>query len=102
MLSGSLVTTAVEAGACECVGHGVACRQPTMDVLTTWRLGRKLIASHRKKVGCYEMVHSTSCCFRWPRGLRRRSWPLGYWNRGFKSRSKHGCLSLCFCVVLRR
>jgi hypothetical protein len=31
----------------------------------------------------------------WPRGLRRRSLPLGYWGRGFEYRSKHGCLSLC-------
>jgi hypothetical protein len=30
--------------------------------------------------------------------LRRRFWPLGYWDRGFESRSSHGCL--CFCVVL--
>jgi hypothetical protein len=27
-----------------------------------------------------------------------RSWQLGYWDRGFKSRSRHGCLSLRFCV----
>jgi hypothetical protein len=38
--------------------------------------------------------------YRWPRGLKRRSWPLGYWDRGFESRSRHGCLSLCFCVKL--
>jgi hypothetical protein len=38
---------------------------------------------------------------RWPRDLkRRRSWPLGYWDRGFESLPGHGCLSLCFCVVL--
>jgi hypothetical protein len=36
----------------------------------------------------------------WPRGPRRWSWPLGYWDRVFESRSGHGCLSLCFCVVL--
>jgi hypothetical protein len=34
------------------------------------------------------------------RGLRRRSWPLGYWDRGFQSRWRHGCLSLCFCDAL--
>jgi hypothetical protein len=37
---------------------------------------------------------------RWPRGLRRRYWPLGCWNRGFESCSRHGCLSLRFCIVL--
>jgi hypothetical protein len=40
------------------------------------------------------------CQSRWPRGLRRSSWPLGYCNRGFEFRSRHGCFSLCFCVVL--
>jgi hypothetical protein len=29
-----------------------------------------------------------------------RTEALGYWDRGFESRSRHGCLSLCFCVVL--
>jgi hypothetical protein len=29
----------------------------------------------------------------WPRGLRRRPWSLGLWNRGFESRLIHGCLS---------
>jgi hypothetical protein len=42
---------------------------------------------------------------RWPRGLRRRSWPFGYWDRGFESRSGMDvclCVSACvrFCVVL--
>jgi hypothetical protein len=35
---------------------------------------------------------------RWPRGLRRTFWPFRYWDRGFESRSRHGCL--CFCAVL--
>jgi hypothetical protein len=30
----------------------------------------------------------------------RGSWPVGCWDRGFESRSKHGCLSASFCVVL--
>jgi hypothetical protein len=39
------------------------------------------------------------CRSQQPRGLRRRSWPLGYWDRGFESCSRHGpCI--CFCVVL--
>jgi hypothetical protein len=37
---------------------------------------------------------------RWPRGLRRRSLPLGCWDSGFQSRCGHGCLSLCIYVVL--
>jgi hypothetical protein len=37
---------------------------------------------------------------RWPRGLRRRSWPRGCWDRGLESRWGHGCLSLCLYVVL--
>jgi hypothetical protein len=36
----------------------------------------------------------------WTRDLRRRFWQLRYWDCGFESRSRHGCLSLCFCVVL--
>jgi hypothetical protein len=31
---------------------------------------------------------------------KARSLPLGYRDRGFQSRSRHGCLSLCFWVVL--
>jgi hypothetical protein len=36
----------------------------------------------------------------WPCGLRRGSWPVGCWDRGFESRSRQGCLSAFFCVVL--
>jgi hypothetical protein len=36
----------------------------------------------------------------WPCGLRRGSWPVGCWDRGFESRLRHGCLSASFCVVL--
>jgi hypothetical protein len=52
----------------------------------------------------YGIIFMSMCVYcrsRWPRGLRRRSWPLGYWDRGFEFRSKHGCLSLC-CVILCR
>jgi hypothetical protein len=37
---------------------------------------------------------------RWPRGLRRRSWPLVCWDNGFESHSDHWCFSSCLCVVL--
>jgi hypothetical protein len=40
------------------------------------------------------------CRSHWPRGLRRRSSPLGYWDRWFESRSGHGSLFLCLYVVL--
>jgi hypothetical protein len=36
------------------------------------------------------------------RGLRRGSWSLGYWYRGFESPSRHGCLSSSFCAVMSR
>jgi hypothetical protein len=36
----------------------------------------------------------------WTLCLRRRSWPLGYWDRGFESRSKHLRLSSSLCVLL--
>jgi hypothetical protein len=31
---------------------------------------------------------------------KRKSWQHCYLHRGFESRSRHGCLSLCFCVML--
>jgi hypothetical protein len=40
------------------------------------------------------------CRSQWPCGLRRGSWPVGCWDREFESRSRHGCLSASFCVVL--
>jgi hypothetical protein len=36
----------------------------------------------------------------WPCGLRRETWPVSCWDRGFESRLRHGCLSASFCVVL--
>jgi hypothetical protein len=36
----------------------------------------------------------------WPCGLTRGSSPVGCWDRGFESRSRHGCLSASFCAVL--
>jgi hypothetical protein len=40
------------------------------------------------------------CRSQWPCGLRRGSWPVGCWDRGFESCLRHGCLSASFCVVL--
>jgi hypothetical protein len=42
----------------------------------------------------------SKCRSQWPCGLRRGSWLVGCWDRGFESRSRHGCLSASFCVVL--
>jgi hypothetical protein len=39
--------------------------------------------------------------FRWPRGLRRRSRPLGCWDREFESRWGFVFVFIC-CVVLYR
>jgi hypothetical protein len=36
----------------------------------------------------------------WPRCLRRRTWPRGYWDREFESRSRHGGLFLYFYILL--
>jgi hypothetical protein len=36
----------------------------------------------------------------WPCSLRCGSWPVGCWDCGFESRSRHGCLSATFCVLL--
>jgi hypothetical protein len=38
---------------------------------------------------------------RWPRGLRRRSWLLGYWDYGFESRYLSLCLYVVFSCVGR-
>jgi hypothetical protein len=46
------------------------------------------------------LVEIILCRSQWPCGLRRGSWPVGSWDRGFESRSRHGCLSASFCVVL--
>jgi hypothetical protein len=56
-------------------------------------------ASHRYFKMCLSI---TTFCgrSRWPLGLRRRSWPLACWNRGFESRPRHGCLSLWLYVTL--
>jgi hypothetical protein len=36
----------------------------------------------------------------WPCCGRRMTWSLGHWDRGFESRSRYGCFSSSFCVVL--
>jgi hypothetical protein len=39
---------------------------------------------------------------RWPRGLRRKFRPSGFWDRGFESRSGYGCFVFVFlCCVVR-
>jgi hypothetical protein len=55
------------------------------------------VISHQSDLGT---VLGVFCRSQWPRGVRRRYWPLGYWNRGFESLLGRGCLSLCFCVLL--
>jgi hypothetical protein len=42
--------------------------------------------------------NACKCRSQWPCGLRRGSWPIGCWDRGLESRSKHGCVVLC-CPV---
>jgi hypothetical protein len=44
--------------------------------------------------------NSNVCRSQWPCGLRRGSWPVGCWDRGLESRSRHGCLSASFCAAL--
>jgi hypothetical protein len=45
-------------------------------------------------------VKHHECRSQWPCGLRRGCWLVGCRDRGFESRSRHGCLSASFCVVL--
>jgi hypothetical protein len=62
------------------------------------------------KVGCaahedckhkiLTLTNDSNCQSQCPCGLRRGSWPVDCWDRGFKSRSRHECLSASFCVVL--
>jgi hypothetical protein len=35
----------------------------------------------------------------WPGGLRRRSWPLGYWYRGLQGRGTDVCLCVSVCSL---
>jgi hypothetical protein len=55
-------------------------------------------------VGLSGKIIKFLCRSQWSCGLRRGSWPVGCWDRGFESRSRHGCLSLVFlcCVFLCR
>jgi hypothetical protein len=48
----------------------------------------------------FDAVLSNRSRSQWPCGLRRGSWPFGYWDHGFESRLRHGHLSASFCVVL--
>jgi hypothetical protein len=47
-----------------------------------------------------DLLEHLFCRSQWPCGLRRGSWPVGCWDRGFEFRSRHACLSTSFCVVL--
>jgi hypothetical protein len=49
------------------------------------RVANKSFAGHSRRAAC---------------GLRCGSRPVSCWDCGFESRSRHGCLSLSFCVVL--
>jgi hypothetical protein len=77
-----------------------------------WNLGTAETSSRaRKQLFFQKPWHSDHCVSeimflwykssrsQWPRGLSRRCWSLGCWDRGFKSRSEHGCL-LCLYVLL--
>jgi hypothetical protein len=57
-------------------------------------------ASDKRVVSKIVWVGGNKCRSQWSCGLRRGSWPVGCWDRGFESRSRHGCLSASFCVVL--
>jgi hypothetical protein len=57
-------------------------------------------ASHQRYFKICLSITTFSGRSRWPLSLRRRSWPLACWNRGFESRPRHGCLSLCLYVML--
>jgi hypothetical protein len=44
-----------------------------------------------------------ACRFRWPRSMRRWSWPLCHCDRWFESLSTHGCfVFVCLCSVVAR
>jgi hypothetical protein len=60
----------------------------------------KILNQQLYSVSSYKEILMYLGWSRWPLDLRRRSWPLGSWGRGFKSWSGHGFLSLCFCAVL--
>jgi hypothetical protein len=52
------------------------------------------------KVTIFDVILMSDFWLRWPRNLRRWSWPLGCRDQGCKSCSGRGCLSLCLYVVL--
>jgi hypothetical protein len=49
--------------------------------------------------GHYQLVNNSPLLIR-AITVAARSWSLGNCDRGFESRSRHGCLSLSFCAVL--
>jgi hypothetical protein len=55
------------------------------------------VESNVSSLKCSDNYMSRS---QWPRALGCCYCPLGYCDRGFESRSSHGCLSSSFCVML--
>jgi hypothetical protein len=55
----------------------------------------------RRYVALHYFRTLQACCrSQWPCGLKHGSRPVGCGDRGFESRSRHGCLSASFSVVL--
>jgi hypothetical protein len=65
------------------------------SLVHTWLIPNGFLISPSDSLICKEW-----CWFQQPRGLSHRAWPLGYWDHGFESSSRHGCLFLCLYVVL--
>jgi hypothetical protein len=65
---------------------------------------RAVLPANNSKLRVFIVTDTYYCRSQWPCGLRHGSWSVGCWDRGFESRSRHGCLSFVFlcCVVLCR
>jgi hypothetical protein len=68
-------------------------RKREKDAVRTVGLGRKAVEQL-----CLPI--QTESRSQWPCSLRHGSWSVGCWDRGLESRSRHGCLSASFCVIL--
>jgi hypothetical protein len=74
---------------------------PQWRYMTSDRRGQTCRSSNcHLRANIFTVYRNTVGLSHWPRGLRRRSRLLGYWDRRFESSSRNGCLTLCFCVVL--